>query len=75
MTQTKPPRRYPFGLQRRHYLAIRVILVVGIVLVGATLHHHGAVYVAIRMVYLALVVVLIAWRLNLRRQRRADSGA
>lgn len=75
MTQTKPPKAYPFGLRRHHFLAIRVVLVVGIVLVGITLHHHGPLYDAIRVVYFALILGLVVWRLNRRRvHRRAGSG-
>jgi Flp pilus assembly protein TadB len=70
MTETKPPRSHPFGLQRRHYLALRIVLAVGIVVVGVTLHHHGPVYVVIRVLYFALILSVIVWRIRRRRARR-----
>jgi Flp pilus assembly protein TadB len=57
-------------MHRRHYIAVRVFLALGIVLVGVTLHHHGTAYDAIRGVYLIVIVALIVWRINNRRQRR-----
>jgi Flp pilus assembly protein TadB len=68
MTETKPPRPQPFGLPRRHYIALRVILALGFIVVGVTLHHHGAVYIVIRVVYLALIAGVVVWRIRRRRQ-------
>lgn len=68
---TRPERRGPFGIRRRHYIIARVVIALGIVLVGVTLHHHGAVYDAIRGLYLVLIVSLIVWRVRQRRARRA----
>ena len=74
MTESKPPKAYPFGLRRHHFIAIRVVLIVGIVLVGITLHHHGPLYDVIRVAYFALILGLVAWRVNRRRvHRRASS--
>jgi len=79
MTETKPPRSYPFGLRRHHFIAIRVLLVVGVVVVGATLHHHGPLYDVIRGLYFALILGFVVWRLNRRRihrnSRRAGGGS
>lgn len=75
MTQTKPPRTHPFGLQRRHYIAIRVLLAAGIILVGVTLHHHGPIYVVIRVAYFALIVSVVVWRIRRRREHRRAAGA
>jgi Flp pilus assembly protein TadB len=72
MTASKPPKSYPFGLRRRHFLAIRVLLVVGIVVVGITLHHHGPLYDVIRGVYFALILGFVVWRLNRRRIHRGS---
>lgn len=74
MTETKPAKSYPFGLRRRHFIAIRVLLVVGIVVVGITLHHHGPLYDAIRVLYFALILGFVAWRLNRRRIHRRLRG-
>jgi Flp pilus assembly protein TadB len=78
MTEAKPPKSYPFGLRRHHFIAIRVLLVVGVVVVGSTLHHHGPLYIVIRGLYFALILGFIVWRLNgrrvHRRSRRAGAG-
>jgi Flp pilus assembly protein TadB len=66
----KQRRPGPFGIQRRHYVAIRIVAALGIVLVGVTLHHHGPAYDAIRGVYLVLIVALVVWRIRARRERR-----
>jgi Flp pilus assembly protein TadB len=70
MTDTKPPKSYPFGLRRHHFIAIRVVLIVGIVVVGITLHHHGPLYDVIRGLYFALIIGFVVWRLNRRRVHR-----
>jgi Flp pilus assembly protein TadB len=57
-------------MQRKHFLAIRIALVAGFLLVGVTLHHHGATYNVIRVIYIALIVGLIVWRIRVRRSRR-----
>ena len=67
---SRPIRRGPFGLRRHHYYIIRVVLLVGIVVLGLTLHHQGAVYDTIRGVYFCLIVAVVIWRLNARRRRR-----
>ena len=59
-------------MQRKHFLAIRIALVLGFVLVGITLHHHGATYDVVRVIYVALIVGLIVWRIRVRRSRRAQ---
>jgi Flp pilus assembly protein TadB len=74
MTEAKPPRTHPFGMQRRHYIAIRVLLAVGIVVVGVTLHHHGPIYIVIRVVYFALIVSAVVWRIRRRRAHRRGTG-
>jgi Flp pilus assembly protein TadB len=77
MTQ-KPPRSHPFGLQRRHYIAVRVILVLAVVLLGVALHHRGDAYYAVRGFYLVLIVALVVWRIRARRERRStptDGGS
>jgi Flp pilus assembly protein TadB len=75
MTQTKPPRSQPFGLEPSHYLAIRILLGLGFIVVGVTLHHHGAVYVVIRVFYFALIVCFVVWPIRRRRADRQSSGA
>jgi hypothetical protein len=77
MTETKPPKSYPFGLRRHHFIAIRVLLVVGIVVLGITLHHRGPLYDVIRGLYFALILGFVVWRLNRRRIHRRErrSGA
>ncbi|HWB23344.1 MAG TPA: hypothetical protein VG652_10695 [Gaiellaceae bacterium] len=76
MTQRKPPRSQPFGLEPSHYIAIRVLLALGFIAVGVTLHHHGLVYIAIRVFYVALIVWFLLWRIRRRRaQRVADDDA
>jgi len=60
----------PFGMRRRHFIILRIALIAGILLLGATLHHHGTTYVAIRIVYGVIVVALLVWRIGARRRRR-----
>lgn len=60
----------PFGMRRRHYMILRVALALGIVVVGVTLHHHGAAYDVIRGVYFVAIVALVVWRVRSRRSRR-----
>ncbi|HEX4521621.1 MAG TPA: hypothetical protein VH063_18750 [Gaiellaceae bacterium] len=60
-------------MHRRHYIAVRVLLALGIVAVGISFHHHGAAYEAIRGVYLVLIIAVVVWRINSRRQRRHSS--
>jgi hypothetical protein len=66
----RPRRSGPFGMPRRTYVIVRVVLALGIIVVGTTLHHKGAVYDVIRVAYLALIVGLIVWRFSMRRARR-----
>lgn len=68
--QQRPPRSGPFGMPRRTYVIVRVVLALGIILIGTTLHHKGAAYDVIRGAYLLLVVALIVWRIRMRRARR-----
>ena len=49
---------------------VRVVLALGIIVVGTTLHHKGAAYDVIRGAYLVLIVGLIVWRISMRRARR-----
>ncbi|MEO9175679.1 MAG: hypothetical protein ABI317_09235, partial [Gaiellales bacterium] len=52
----------PFGMPRRTFIIVRVVLALGIVGIGATLHHSGTIYHVIRIAYLALIAGLIIWR-------------
>ena len=69
-TTTQPRRAGPFGLRRKHYVAVRVALALGIVVIGVTLHHHGGAYDAIRGVYFVAILALVAWRIRNRRSGR-----
>jgi Flp pilus assembly protein TadB len=70
MTERSPARSGPFGMRRKHYILVRVALAVGIIVLGVTLHHHGPIYVAIRVAYLALIIGALAWRVRRRRSIR-----
>jgi hypothetical protein len=70
---SRQPRRGPFGMQRRHFIIVRVALIVGILLLGATLHHRGTAYVAIRIAYFVVIVALVVWRIGDRRRRRRSN--
>jgi ABC-type transport system involved in Fe-S cluster assembly fused permease/ATPase subunit len=58
-------------MRRRNFIILRVALVAGILVVGFTLHHRGTAYIAIRAVYLVIVVALLIWRIGNRRRRRS----
>jgi hypothetical protein len=66
----RPRGSGPFGLPRRTYVIVRVVLALGIIVVGTTLHHKGAAYDVIRGAYLVLIVGLLVWRISMRRARR-----
>jgi hypothetical protein len=57
-------------MRRRTYVVVRVVLALGIIVVGTTLHHKGVAYDVIRGAYLVLIVGLIVWRISMRRARR-----
>jgi hypothetical protein len=70
-TGAPPPARRPFGMRRRNFVILRVVLVAGILVLGFTLHHRGTAYVVIRAAYLVIVVGLLVWRIGNRRGRRS----
>jgi hypothetical protein len=59
-------------MRRRNFVILRVALVAGVLVLGFTLHHRGTAYVAIRAVYLVIVVALLVWRIAYWRARRSQ---
>jgi hypothetical protein len=67
LTSTGPNDRVDaWRAQRRRWMIIRIVMLVGIVVIGATLHHKGTTYDVIRVAYFALVIGFLVYRMNAR---------